>query len=128
MTCSATQQGDEMACGRCALRWDVNDANPPACLQHERRTRPRGQGLPPVPVQPLAGPEPRPEHVTRRQVAEGVDYRALLVKYMRHVGEEEGTTYVARIGTGGRGYFSGVTFSAPELAALLVCDGESAAG
>jgi hypothetical protein len=41
--CNAQQQGDEMACGRCGLRWEVKDPNPPACLQHERRSRPRSE-------------------------------------------------------------------------------------
>lgn len=29
--CEAAQQGDEMACGACGLRWDTNDEAPPAC-------------------------------------------------------------------------------------------------
>lgn len=126
--CGAVQQGDELACGRCGLRWGVADVDPPQCLGHERRSRPRGQGLPPVPVGPLVTPW-RPEGFgAHRKVAEGVDYRALLVKYMRHVSEEEGSTFVARIGTSGTGYTSGVSFAASELAALLVCNVESEVG
>lgn len=29
--CEAVQHSDEMACGRCGLRWDVSDESPPAC-------------------------------------------------------------------------------------------------
>lgn len=31
MTCSARRQGDQMACGKCGLQWDVNDRDPPEC-------------------------------------------------------------------------------------------------
>ena len=30
-SCAAVQQSDEMACGTCDLRWDVNDPEPPNC-------------------------------------------------------------------------------------------------
>jgi len=29
--CAARQYSDEMVCSYCALRWDVNDPEPPAC-------------------------------------------------------------------------------------------------
>lgn len=29
--CGAHQEQDEMACGRCGLRWSVGDTEPPAC-------------------------------------------------------------------------------------------------
>jgi hypothetical protein len=31
-TCQARQYSDQMICGRCALEWDINDPDPPACL------------------------------------------------------------------------------------------------
>lgn len=127
MTCSATQQGDEMACGRCALRWDVADPNRPPCLQHERRTAPRVLGLPPVPMRPLVGMERRQEVEARRRQEEPagrVDYRDLLLKYMRHMVGKEGSTGAAWIGSDGRGYFSGVLFSPEEVATLKACAAE----
>lgn len=112
-----------MFCNRCALRWDVKDAAPPPCPVEARSH---------IPTRPLVTPARIPVEVqakrngkTLRQAAAGVDYRELLVKYMRHVAAEEGSTTVAQIGRSGEGYFSGVTFSASELAALIVCDGES---
>lgn len=30
-SCEATQQGDQMQCGRCGLAWDVSDTDPPRC-------------------------------------------------------------------------------------------------
>lgn len=29
--CCASQEQDEMACGKCGLRWDVADTDPPRC-------------------------------------------------------------------------------------------------
>lgn len=121
--CSATRQGDEMACGRCALRWDVADPNPPQCLQHERRQRPRNVGLPPMPTRPLAETERRRDPEQRaafEQLARSVDFRELLVKYMRHMRVEDGSTGVAWISGEGRGYFSGVLFTPAEVAALRI--------
>lgn len=31
MACAATARGDQMLCSLCALQWDLNDPNPPAC-------------------------------------------------------------------------------------------------
>lgn len=31
-TCTARQYSDQMICDRCALQWDMNDDDPPACL------------------------------------------------------------------------------------------------
>lgn len=121
--CSATQQGDEMACGRCGLRWGVGDVDAPACLQHERRQRPRGQGGPVFPPSGFVTPERRQDPEQRacfEAMARSVDYRELLAKYMRHVRAEDGSTGVAWIGGDGRGYFSDVLFSPAELAALKV--------
>lgn len=121
--CSATRQGDEMACGRCGLRWGVADVDPPQCLQLERRQRARGAGLPPMPTRPLAETERRRDPEQRaafEQLARSVDFRELLVKYMRHVRVEDGSTGVAWISGEGRGYFSGVLFSPAEVAALKI--------
>jgi hypothetical protein len=123
-----------MACGRCALRWSTDDPDPPACLQHERRARPRVDVLPLVPAVLVAPPVP-PErrhahelHQAREAAARRVDYRGLLAKYMRHMAAEQGSTGVAWVGGDGRGYFSGVVFSPEEVAALKVCADELAAG
>jgi hypothetical protein len=35
--CQAERQGDEMACGRCGLRWSPGDEDPPSCSPVERR-------------------------------------------------------------------------------------------
>ena len=37
--CQARQYGDQLMCAACGLNWDVNDPEPPACLQIDRRTR-----------------------------------------------------------------------------------------
>ena len=129
--CSAAQQGDEMACGRCGLRWGVADVDRPQCLLHERRIRPRDNGLPPMPTRPLVQMGRRltlvaSDHLEKS--AARVDYRELLLKYMRHMLAEEGRTGADWIGIDGRGYFSGVMFSAEEVAALKVCAGELAVG
>lgn len=122
--CSATQQGDEMACGRCGLRWGVADVDKPACLEHERRQRPRGGNAPVLPPGGFMTPERRGDPEQRamfEQLARSVDFRELLVKYMRHVRVEDGSNGVAWISGEGRGYFSGVQFSPAEVAALQVC-------
>lgn len=38
--CAARQEGDEMACGRCGLRWDVTDLERPACRPATLRSVP----------------------------------------------------------------------------------------
>lgn len=129
-TCSAVQQGDEMACGRCGLRWGVADVDKPQCLQHERRSRPRGQAGPAFPPGMLV-PERRqdPEQrATFEVMARAVDLRELLVKYMRHMRAEEGSTGAAWIGSDGRGYFSDVLFSPSEVALLKLCAEEAEGG
>lgn len=126
--CSAARQGDEMACGRCGLRWGVADVDPPKCLQHERRQRPRGAGMPPFPPGGFVTPERRRDPEQRacfEQLARSVDFRELLTKYMRHMCAEEGSTGAAWIGTDGRGYFSDVLFSPAEVAALRICADEA---
>lgn len=35
--CQAVREGDEMACGRCGLRWSPGDEDPPRCSPVERR-------------------------------------------------------------------------------------------
>lgn len=35
--CHARREGDEMACGRCGLRWQAGDEDPPVCAPVERR-------------------------------------------------------------------------------------------
>lgn len=112
-----------MACGRCGLRWGVADVDPPQCLQHERRQRARGVGLPPMPTRPLAETERRRDPEQRaafEQLARSVDFQALLVKYMRHIRGGEGSTGVDWISGEGRGYFSDVKFSPAEVAALRI--------
>lgn len=122
--CSASRQGDEMACGRCGLRWGVADADPPECLQHERRSRERGPGSSRLPLGGFVPPDRRKDphqRATFEALARSVNFRQLLTKYMRHMRVEEGSTGAAWIGGDGRGYFSGVLFSAAEVAALRVC-------
>lgn len=131
MTCSAQQQGDEMACGRCGLRWGVADTDPPQCLQHERRQRPRGQGMPVLPAGGFVTPERRKDPEQRacfEVLARAVDLRELLVKYMRHMRAEEGSTGAAWIGSDGRGYFSDVLFSPAEVALLKLAAEEAEGG
>lgn len=31
MSCAARRQNDQMACGPCAVVWDINDPEPPSC-------------------------------------------------------------------------------------------------
>jgi hypothetical protein len=131
MTCSAQQQGDEMACGRCGLRWGVADVDRPQCLRLERRQRPRATGGPVLPPGGFVVPERRKDPEERacfEQLARSVDFRGLLVKYMRHMRGEEGSTGAAWIGSDGRGYFSGVAFSPAEVAALKVCSDDAEDG
>lgn len=42
MACEARQYGDETACGRCGLRWDTNDIDPPRCGKETGDERMRG--------------------------------------------------------------------------------------
>lgn len=42
--CHAQRQGDEMACGRCGLRWSAGDEDPPRCSPTERRASIRREG------------------------------------------------------------------------------------
>lgn len=42
MTCKARQYSDEMQCGRCGLCWDVNDPDPPKCLDNPAPVRMHG--------------------------------------------------------------------------------------
>lgn len=131
MTCSAVQQGDEMACGRCGLRWGVADVDKPQCLQHERRSRPRAQGGPVLPPGGFVVPERRQDPEQRacfEVLARAVDLRELLIKYMRHMRAEEGSTGAAWIGSDGRGYFSDVLFSPSEVALLKLCAEEAEGG
>lgn len=58
--CQARQYSDQMVCAACGLAWDMNDPEPPACKDIDRRTRkaqvvakfeaenivPKRQGLP----------------------------------------------------------------------------------
>lgn len=129
--CSAVQQGDEMACGRCGLRWGVADVDKPACLQHERRNGPRRPSMPAFPAGGFATPERRQDPEQRacfEAMARSVDLRELLTKYMRHMRAEEGSTGAAWIGSDGRGYFSGVAFSPAEVAVLKLCAEEAEGG
>lgn len=50
-----------------------------------------------------------------------VDYKVLLAKYIEFVGDEEGTTFLARIRPDGRGESSNVQFSPAEVRALEEC-------
>ena len=50
------------------------------------------------------------------------DYRALLVKYMRHVYEAEGSTFVSRLN-----YYDGPRFTGSEAAALQRIEREALA-
>lgn len=128
MPCSAIQQGDEMACGRCGLRWGVGDVDKPQCLQFERRQRPRGPELPPGGfVTPERRKDPH-QRATFEALARSVNFRELLIKYMRHMRAEEGSTGAAWISTGGVGYFSGVAFSPAEVAALRICSDDAEDG
>jgi hypothetical protein len=55
-----------------------------------------------------------------------VDYRVLLTKYITHVGETEGVTFIhGHIRKDGRGRYSGVVFTPAEVAGLLECDAAS---
>lgn len=151
-TCNARQQGDEMFCSRCVLRWSVTDTDPPQCLQHERRSRPRGPageavvhfrgtvsnvlGSGRYPIENfmrvdrelterllgIDGPvEVAPGCALPPRQGEGVDYVALLAKYVEHVGEEEGIDFIDLIDSNGRGYHSNVQFTPAELEALKKC-------
>jgi hypothetical protein len=120
-----------MACGRCGLRWGVGDVDKPACLELERRQRPRGGNLPVFPPGGFVVPERRKDPEQRacfEQLARSVDFRELLIKYMRHMRVEEGSTGAAWISTGGVGYFSGVAFSPAEVAALRICSDDAEDG
>ncbi len=35
----ARQYGDQMSCSVCALTWDTNDSEPPACRKIDRRSK-----------------------------------------------------------------------------------------
>lgn len=50
-----------------------------------------------------------------------VDYKILLAKYIEFVGDEEGTTFLSRIGADGHGESSKVYFTPAEVAALEEC-------
>jgi hypothetical protein len=133
-----------MACGRCGLRWGVSDVDRPQCLELERRQRPRGPAGTAMaqlraeyargPVLPEGGfvtPERRQDPEQRAMfeaLARAVDLRELLVKYMRHMRREEGSTGAAWIGSDGRGYFSDVLFSPSEVALLKLCADEAEDG
>jgi hypothetical protein len=120
-----------MACGRCGLRWGVADVDKPQCLELERRQRPRGASLPPFPPGGFVTPERRKDPEQRacfEVLARAVDLRELLVKYMRHMRHEEGSTGAAWIGSDGRGYFSDVLFSPAEVALLKLCAEEAEDG
>ena len=43
--CRALRENDEIACSRCALRWDVRDENPPSCATMSARARDTLDGL-----------------------------------------------------------------------------------
>jgi len=36
--CAARRYSDQMHCGRCGLQWDVNEDDPPACIDAGRAT------------------------------------------------------------------------------------------
>lgn len=55
--CAAVQSSDEMRCGRCALVWDVNDPDPPAC---RRRSSDRTIGAAPALAAPYGSPSANP--------------------------------------------------------------------
>ncbi len=40
MVCLARQHSDQMVCGKCALQWDINDPEPPACRNAEKVVEP----------------------------------------------------------------------------------------
>ena len=44
MTCKAIREGDEMCCGRCGLRWDIDDPDKPQCLTDDEIVEPVDPG------------------------------------------------------------------------------------
>lgn len=38
--CTAIQYSDQKVCKRCALVWDMNDPDPPACLPEPKKVAP----------------------------------------------------------------------------------------
>lgn len=55
--CQARQFSDQMICGRCALSWDTNDPDPPACPEHQPK-REESTVNAHAPVTTAAAPQP----------------------------------------------------------------------